>query len=159
MPKKIETKNKKYYSAESVSYALNMSGLLNEQAADALRYLPKEVVDFVAEKCALLEVGGDWNGDGDSASHWNLNDDIFKEKERLIIFDARIWREDPLRYTVIVTHEVAHAFLGHEIKTDGRDLKQEKAADMWTVKCLSIHWPKEEILKYCNYLNGVVQDR
>lgn len=140
------TNNNTLYSPEEVSDMLNMSGLIDERLIDIIALLPKSVVDFIESNCVILAI---LEGEG---THWNLDDDIFAHKKSLIIINSSVWDKTEQQIVFTVAHEVAHAYLGHKIKVDGKDLKQEKAADNQAIKWLSNYWTREELLKICNYL-------
>lgn len=137
-----------YYSADSVSYMLDMGGLIEERAIDALALLPQSIVDFAVENCTILTIKPDEDG-----VHWNLNAKIFKDKKSLIILNPNLWEMEWPKVVLVIAHEIAHAYLGHTIwMCSDKDPKHEKAADTLAVKWLAGHWKKEELTKFCAYL-------
>ena len=141
--------DQKFYTPQQVSYMFDTSDVINRRVYDALALLPKEVVDFVYEKCAIVTM------EEEEGNHWNLDSELFKDKTELIILNSHIWDFEWPKTALIIAHEVAHAFLGHKTRSDqGKDRPQELAADEQAVTWLSVHWEREALLKLCYYLNS-----
>ena len=128
-----------------------MSGLVDERLFFLLAYLPKEIVDFVEEKCAILTIDDD---DREYASHWDLDSFVFKNKTCLIILNANIWKKKGPSLVMAVAHEVAHAYLRHKIRVpENQWLRNERAADKQAIAWLKPHWKKQRLIKFAFYLN------
>ena len=121
--------------------------------AQSLALLPEDVIDFVIYNLVFIteEEGG--------GAYYSFNHVFFRDKKGFILIPdstwKRGWNKDKIQIAFVIAHEVAHAFLNHEINTfDDTDIekrdKEEIEADKLAVKWLSRHYEREDLMKLCD---------
>ena len=132
------------YTSEEIDYGLDMSLLIPEYArsplANAISYLPEDIIDFVIEKCFFISMDKECNG-----IHIAMDDFRFKDKSGLIILSDTLWSRDEKAIAFIIAHEVAHAYKKHGFKSfeDTNPIlnnKKEREADEQAILWLKPHF-------------------
>lgn len=121
-----------------------------QKLMDAIMFLPTEVENFIVKNYVFISR----DSKRAIATHFSFDEVWFKNKKGFILIDTGLWNKSEKEITFTVAHEIAHAFLGHGVKTLSKNLssKEEKEADRTAVKWLSKHYKKDELLKLCSYL-------
>lgn len=142
---------------ENMRNMANAIHLVPEESAGqklmtVLFLLPSRVRDFITKNYVFISR----NPNREAATHFSFKEVWFKNKKGFILIDAGLWEKDNTEIALTIAHEVAHAFLGHGVKSFGTDLssKEEKQADRTAVKWLSKHHKKEDLMKLCVYLGS-----
>jgi len=141
------------YSPERIDYSLGVAkDLIPEYArnplAEALSFLPENVIDFVTEKIIFISILDNVDG-----LYYPFNHPFFKNRVGFILFPNNLWERSIIEVAFTVAHEIAHAFKEWDIQSwedlenTKRSFKNEKAADKLAVEWLSKNFPKKKLLK------------
>jgi Zn-dependent peptidase ImmA (M78 family) len=122
--------------------------------AQSLAYLPENVIDFVVEN--LIFITPEAQGRG---MYFSFTYTYFEGRKGFILIPESTWDENLKQIAFVITHEIAHALLNHEIRTID-DMEKEKRereeieADRLAVKWLSKHHKRESLMKLCDSAYG-----
>jgi len=138
------------YTSEMIDDRLHIQRYLIPQharlpLAEALSLLPKVVVDFVFKSCTFISEKAD-------GSCHSLDCIFFKDMKYIILLNPSLWRKSSIKIAFAIAHEVAHAFKGHSVRNVGdmnvkKSRRWEKEANNLTIKWLSRHYKRKDLLK------------
>jgi len=132
------------YKPEEIDYELGYENSIPESVrtplAQALSFLPEDVIDFAIEKCFFACMDEDQLG-----MHMSTKDFRMNRKSDIITLPARLWSKNKKAIAFAVAHEVAHAYKKHGFRrfedTDAAVVRRnEKAADSQAIRWLRNHF-------------------
>lgn len=162
-------KRSTFYSFDMVVYQLDDMDTIAYSAkgrlCEALMLLPRDVVDFLADKCTFICQ----DPSSDFAEYFSFENMAFKKrtaegesKTGFIPINPMLWNKKKIQIDFAIAHEVAHAYLGHKKATledteSAVGRAQEVAADDQAIKWLKQHYPEKELIKLTYIERGIIK--
>lgn len=119
------------YSPEGIHYSYaGIYGIDDNQLRkffEALTQLPCKIIDFAKENIFFTSAH-----EGYIAECYNLKGARFKLYNFLVVFHEETWRQNKKEFENTVAHEIAHAYLEHDILGEiKQELDADKQAGKW----------------------------